>query len=112
MLKVNHPLTYQLMKFYANEMQDAERRLRDLAHMDVKGRLADTLLQLKKQFGINKEGFIDIRLTRQDIASYAGTTYETIFRMMTELKKARIIKVSGKNIAIANEEKLQQLINP
>lgn len=50
----------------------------------------------QKQFGIYKEGFIDIRLTRQDIASYAGTTYETIFRVMTELKKARIIKVSEK----------------
>jgi len=112
MLKANHLLTFQLMKFYANELQEAETRIRDLAHMDVKGRLADTLIQLKKQFGHNKDGIINIKLTRQDIASYAGTTYETVFRIMQDLTKRKIIKVTGKNIIILNELKLKELALP
>ncbi len=108
-LKANHGLTYDLMKLYANELEEAETRLRDLAHMEVKGRLADALLQLKKQFGLTPDGYINITLTRQNLASYAGATYETIFRMMTELIDNRVIRVNGKNIAIVNERKLKKL---
>lgn len=106
MLAANHELTFQLMKFYATEMQEAERRMRNLVHMDVKGRLAETLLLLKRTFGTTPDGYIDIILTRQDIASYVGTTYETLFRMMDELIKSKIIATAGKKIKILKEEKL------
>jgi len=108
-LQVNHQLTYNLMQFYANELQDAERRMRNLAHMEVKGRIAETLLMLKRKFGVNKAGYIDITLTKQDMASYAGTTYETFFRMMSELVKEKTVKVSGKNVTILKEPKLEAL---
>lgn len=108
-LKINNQLTYELMNFYANELQEAESRMRDLAHMDVKGRLAQTLLRLKKRFGLSKEGVINISLTRQDIASYTGTTYETLFRTMMDLQKEKIISLSGGKIAIIKEQKLEEL---
>ena len=97
------------MDFYANELQEAESRMRDLAHMDVKGRLAQTLLRLKKRFGLSKEGVINISLTRQDIASYTGTTYETLFRTMMDLQKEKIISLSEGKIAIIKEQKLEEL---
>jgi CRP-like cAMP-binding protein len=108
-LKVNHAFTYQLMQFYANELQDAERRMRNLVHMEVKGRIAETLLLLKKTFGKNSEGYIDILLSRQDIAAYAGTTYETLFRVMKSLVKEKVIKIKGKKIFIFNEVALNKL---
>lgn len=109
-LQVNHKLTYTLMQFYANELQYAERRMGNLAHMEVKGRVAETLLMLKRDFGQNSEGFINITLTKQDLAAYAGTTYETFFRMINELEKEKIVRFSGKDIAILKESKLQELI--
>ena len=110
-LKANYQFTYQLMQFYANELLEAENRMRNLALMEVKGRLAETLLLLKKSFGLAKDGSIDIALSRQDIASYTGTTYETLFRTMNELVKKKIIKVTGKKIMIANESKLNELVD-
>lgn len=108
-LQVNPRLTYALMQLYANELQLAERRIGNLVHLDVKARVAETLLMLKRDFGQNKEGFINITLTKQDLASYAGTTYETFFRMITELAKVKIVKLSGKNIGILEETKLEKL---
>ncbi len=108
-LQVNNKLTYKLMQFYINELQYAEGRMRNLAHMDVKGRVAETLLMLKKDFGENKNGFINITLTKQDLASYAGTTYETFFRMINELAKQKIVRLSGKDVAILKVEKLEEL---
>ena len=109
-LHVNQKFTYTLMQLYANELQHAERRIGNLIHLDVKARVAETLLMLKKDFGQNKEGFINITLTKQDLASYAGTTYETFFRMITEMAQEKIVRLYGKDIAILKEAKLEKLI--
>jgi CRP/FNR family transcriptional regulator len=108
-LQVNHNLTYELMKFYAAELQEAERRMRNLAHMEVKGRIAETLLMLKNTFGVNKTGFIDIILTKQDMAAYSGTTYETCSRVISDMLNEKWIKTSGKTVAIMKEKKLLEL---
>jgi CRP-like cAMP-binding protein len=105
-LKVNTDLTYNLLMFYAEELQESEKRMRNLAHMPVKGRIAHALYILKEKFGITNEGFIDANISRQDIASFAGTTYESAFRVMSELTQENIIKVEGKNFLITDEEKL------
>lgn len=108
-LRVNHEFTYQLMMFFAEELQVSERKMRNLAHMSVKGRVAQALLTLKERFGLTNEGFIDIVLSRQDLASFAGTTYETVFRIMNELTQDNIVTISGKNILITDPEKLIRL---
>ncbi|XHR92686.1 Crp/Fnr family transcriptional regulator [Mucilaginibacter sp. UC70_90] len=105
-LKVNPQFTYQLMLFFADELQEAERKMRNLAHMPVKGRVAQALISLKNQFGTNPEGHIDVELTRQDLASYAGATYETVFRVVNELIQEKLISTNGKKINITNYDKL------
>jgi CRP/FNR family transcriptional regulator len=105
-LGVNHQVTYQLMKLYANELEEAEKRMRNLALMDVNGRLSETLIFLEKRFGKTKAGFINLLLSRQDLASFIGTTYETLFRTMAELVRRKIIKVNGKKIYLVKAEKL------
>jgi CRP/FNR family transcriptional regulator len=105
-LKVNHEVLFQLMMFFAEELKESERKMRNLAHMPVKGRIAQALLTLREKFGLNTAGFIDIVLSRQDLASYSGTTYETVFRIMGELVQEGAISVAGKQIAIVDEERL------
>ena len=107
-LKTNHELSYKLMHFYATELQKAEKRMRDLAHMEVKGRVAEALLELMNVFGADQEQQIAATITRQDIASYAGTTYETVFKFFNELAADNIITTNGKSIKINDREKLQQ----
>ena len=109
-LRTNGELLFKLMLFYAQELQESEKNMRNLAHMPVKGRLASALLKLSEKFGINEKGFIGITLSRQDIAAYAGTTYETVFRLMTEFLQDNIVKTEGKDIAIINHPKLRQLM--
>ena len=108
-MRVNSELTFQLVSFFASELRKSERRMRDLAHMPVKGRVAGALIKLQKQFGTTPDGFININLSRQDLASFAGATYETVFRVINELVNDQIIRLSGKSIAIANHEALANL---
>jgi CRP-like cAMP-binding protein len=108
-LMVNTGLTYNLMLFFASELQEAEKKMRNRAHMPVKGRIAQALISLQQQFGTKDDGVIGIELSRQDLASYAGSTYETVFRVINDLVKEEIISVSGKKINIVNHESLLSL---
>jgi CRP-like cAMP-binding protein len=108
-LKVNHDFMYELMMFYAGELKESERNMRNQVHMPVKGRIAQALFALADKFGVQQDGTIDIELTRQDFASFVGTTYETIFRMLNELTESKLLKVEGKNITILDKEKLMEL---
>jgi len=105
-LRINASLSYKLMQFYAAELDFAEQRMSDLAHRDVKGRIADTLLRLRELFGENDEGFISVPVSRQDIAAYAGTTYETVFKIFTEWTAHAYISTEGKHIRIQNRDGL------
>ena len=107
-LKVNHDFLYQLMMFFASELKESEKRMRNLAHMSAKGRIANALLFLKTKFGLTPDGSLAITISRNDMASYTGTTYETLFRMMNELMEENILRMEGKNIFIQQEDKLME----
>ena len=79
--------------------------------MSVKGRLAVAILGLKDQFGINEEGFLNLDLSRQDLAAFTGATYETVFRTMNELVAEGLITLKGKMIGIRDKEGLTDLSN-
>jgi len=79
--------------------------------MTVKGRIANALLFLKQKFGTTAEGHINIKLSRQDLASYTGTTYETLFRTMNELAEEKAIRMDGKSIIILQEDILSDCTN-
>lgn len=110
-LSVNPSLAYNFILFLTNELKESEQRMRNLAHMPVKGRAAQAFITLKNQFGLNDDGYINIELTRQDLASFTGTAYETLFRVINDLIENKIIAINGKSISILNEEKLISLTN-
>ncbi len=109
-LRVNTQLTYTLMRFLADELQESHRGMRDLAHMSVKARVAHALISLKEQFGVNEEGTINITLSRQDLASFAGTTYETLFKTLNEFTREGAVKLDGKNMTLTDEDKLRLIV--
>ncbi len=108
-LRINNDFTIRLLMFYADELQRSERKMNNLAHMQVKGRVAYSLISLKNKFGVTPEGYIDIIISRQDLASYAGTTYETVFRILNEFTLDGTISIHNKNINILNEALLIDL---
>lgn len=110
-LKVNHDFAYALLMFYADELQASEKKMRNLALMSVKSRLAVAILSLKDQFGLNNEGFLNINLSRQDLAAFTGATYETVFRTMNELLAEKLIHLKDKMIGILDEKGLVDLGN-
>lgn len=105
-LKMNPELTYRLMMFYAEELQATEHRMRNLVQMDMKGRMADSLLTIQNRFGKDEKGNINMIISRSDLASFAGTSYESMFRILNELVSDNVIELMDRNIKILDENKL------
>jgi len=82
--------------------------MRDLAHMQVKGRVAQALISLNQKFGEDDTGHIKMHVNRQNLASYAGTTYETAFRILNDFTEDGIIRVDGNHISILDKLKISE----
>ncbi len=106
-LKVNHQYAFDLLQFFAEELQESERKMTYLAHMPVKGRIAYCLVKLKEKFGLDKKGCLNIAISRNDIASYAGTTYETAFRTMSEMIDNGMVAFHEKKIILSDISALE-----
>lgn len=109
-LKVNASLTYDLMRFFANELQESQRNMRNLAHMSVKARIAQAFLSIQTQLGADEDGNVNVELSRQDISSFAGTTYETLFKVLNDFTTNNLVSVTGRKINITNASGLQAII--
>jgi CRP/FNR family transcriptional regulator, anaerobic regulatory protein len=101
--------TFDLMLFYAEELNKSENKIRKIAHMNVRERVIDTLLYIHRKFG-QTNGIIELDLSRKEIADFAGTTDEQVIRVLSSLKKESLIKTVGKKIGLVNINKLQQEI--
>lgn len=102
-------ITFDLMLFYADELNKSENKIRKIAQMNVRERVIDTLIYIHKKFGqIN--GVIELDLSRKEIADFAGTTEEQVIRVISSLKKELLIKTVGKKIGLINKDKLQSEI--
>ena len=109
MLEILHTVpefTYDLMLFYAEELNKSENNIRKIAHMTVRERVIDSLLYIHRKFG-QTDGTIDIALSRKEIADFAGTTEEQVTRMISSLKKEQLIETTGKRIGLLNITKLR-----
>lgn len=110
-LKVNTDLTYKLMRVFANELQDSRKSMLDFVHMSVKARIAQSFIALRNQFGVTEEGYINLEISRQDIASFSGSSYETLFKVINEFTHAGFLEFSGRKIKILNYHALANIID-
>jgi CRP/FNR family transcriptional regulator len=108
-IQTNHIFANDLLWFFAAELKRSERRMHQMMLLPVKNRLAQTLLKLEEKFGVDEKGFINLNVTKTDIASYSGVTYETIFRSLQELESEGLIALDAKNIRVVNALGLKAL---
>jgi CRP-like cAMP-binding protein len=97
----------------SKEMGAAEARNAALSQKNVRERLAELLLILKKTYGIQEGNRwrLDIKLTREEMASMVGTANETIIRFFSEFKDEGLIEQEGKVIFIKDETRLIEFAN-
>lgn len=97
----------QIMFHLAGQMADRLRKtsakVRDLAFLDVTGRIARTLLDLAKEpDAMTHPDGMQIRITRQELGRIVGCSREMVGRVLKDLEEQELISVSGKTMVIFN----------
>mgnify|MGYP000011720701 CR=1 FL=1 len=106
----NPKFSYDMMLFYANELNKSESKVKSISQMTVRERVIDTLLYIHRKFG-DLRGFLNLPLSRKEYADYAGTTEEQVIRIFSALKKEGLIIAKGKKIGITNIQALKNEIS-
>ncbi len=109
LLDVSPRLAFDMLKRIAHELGEAARTITILAQKTVRERLAEVLILLEQKLGTDEEGFINISLTREEMANLIGTATESAIRLISEFKQDEYIEVEGRKIKILNHQKLTKL---
>ncbi|WP_105474246.1 Crp/Fnr family transcriptional regulator [Jejuia pallidilutea] len=106
----NPKFAFDMMLFYANELNRSENKVKSISQMTVRERVIDSLLYIHRKFG-DLNGFLNLPLSRREYADYAGTTEEQVIRVFSALKKENLITAKGKKIGINAIQSLKKEIN-
>lgn len=85
----------------AQRLLKTTRRVTQLAHMDVSGRIARILLDLcrEPQAMSHPEG-TQLHISRQELGRMAGCSRETVGRILRQMAEEGMIEVSGMDIVV------------
>jgi len=111
LVKNNGNFAVELMKLTCKELGEANSYITDIAQKTVKERLAEILLHLEDEFGVDSTGILNISLTREELSNIVGTATESIIRLLSEFKTSGYIETNGRKIKILDKPGLKFIAN-
>lgn len=108
-LEKNPSFSLDVLKQMALDLKDSDNTIVNMAQKSVKKRLADALLYMHKNFGEDKDHFLNVILSREDYANMVGTATESAIRILSQFKNEGLISTSGKQIKLEDIEGLKRV---
>jgi CRP/FNR family cyclic AMP-dependent transcriptional regulator len=107
-----HPkVGYRLAKIVLQRRRDVENKIEQLLFKDVNAKLAELLLRLSVDFGVEDERgtLVGIKITHQEMANLIGSTRETVSLTLSMFKKKGLIDTDGRKVIVADAQGLRAL---
>lgn len=105
LLYANTHVAAQMVKLLANNVQEKEAQLMQLAYDSIRKRVADMLVTIAK-----KEGKNDFGILREDLAKMVGTAKESVIRTLTDFRESGHIDIRDGHIFILQLDRLEGMI--
>ncbi len=86
-------LSGELLNLALRSLSRAHDHMLTLSRLGAGSRVASFLLEMAERQDSEDSGVIDLPMSRADMADYLGLTIETVSRVMTKLKDAKIIRL-------------------
>ena len=112
LLRSNPDISLKLLVALSHRLRVTDRNLESLAFLSAPGRVARLLLELGKEHGEKTpEGTtFSHHMTRQELASLAGTSRETLTRVLMDYQDRGIIHLDKNRLTLKNEAKLRDMM--
>jgi len=100
-----HPkIAIALLQEMAVRLRRSDQQIEGLSLSDAESRIAMSIIRLAEDLGVIKMGQVIINNLpfQQDIANMAGTSRETVSRMLKALERKGLIQRKGRKLIITN----------
>jgi len=107
----DHPqIAINLLKELAHRLRRSDSQIKSLSLQNALGRVASTILRIADDSGTIKQGKVEIASLppQQDLANMAGTSRETISRVIKSLSQLGYVKKEGSKLIILEYDRFQQ----
>lgn len=111
LVKNNPNFALELVKLICHELGEANAYITDIAQKTVRERLAEVLLKLSADFGLDENKFLKISLTREELSNIVGTATESVIRLLSDFKSDKLIELNGRKIKILDIKSLEKISN-
>jgi CRP-like cAMP-binding protein/CheY-like chemotaxis protein len=107
----SHQVAGTFIRLLAKNIREKEEHLLGLAYNSLRKKVATALLTLESKYNQDQEENFSIDISRENLATIAGTATESLIRTLADFKSEHIIDMNHGNIIFKNKYKLQNMFN-
>ena len=109
-LRHNNAFCYRFLEELASDLAASDARTVNLTQKHIRGRLAEALLLLRKNYGLEEDGAtISIYLSREDLANLSNMTTSNAIRTLSNFVNEHVIAMDGRKLKIIDEDRLRKI---
>ena len=108
-----HPnMSYKVLQEVSKKLVGAENLAQNLSTINTDNKVTYVLNELAKKYGIaqNNQVRLELPITREEMANYAGVTRETMSRKLKILENNGRIETIGNKVIIIKDKKLLEYL--
>ena len=110
LVRSNGTLCYQIMLTMAQDLAISEIQTVNLTQKHIRGRLAESLLLLLKNYGYEEDGkTLAMLLPREDLANMSNMTTSNAIRTLSQFAQEGLLMINGRHIQILDEQELEHI---
>ena len=110
LLRRNGQFCYEVMLTMARDLAISEIQTVNLTQKHIRGRLAESLLLLRENYGFEEDGItLAVRLPREDLANMSNMTTSNAIRTLSQFAQESIIAINGRRIQLLDEKELEHI---
>lgn len=106
----NHEIAVQLIRMLAKNVTTKEQQLLGLAYNSLRKKVAEALINLHNKYNPQKEQPFVISVSRENLATIAGTATESLIRTLSDFREEKLIDIRDGVVVLLDEKKLSNML--
>lgn len=110
LINSNPAIARKFVSLLAKNVVEKEKHLLGIAYNTLRKKVAEALVSLQKKYHTNRQEPFVVDISRDDLATIAGTATESLIRTLSDFKAEHLIDIRSGKVIITNDKKLENLI--
>lgn len=106
-IQSNNLFCFRFMTEMAKDLGRSDAKVVNLTQKHIRGRLAEALLTLKENYGLDEDGAtLSMYMAREDLANLSNMTTANAIRTLSQFQNEGLIAIDGRKIKLLDEDEL------